>query len=177
MHPRYGQKFQKHTKNFVSHVGTSVAINLAYSAIEELGLGVKASGKVPRSIGKETFIWNPEVLTPFRNRLRKEGIDPEQKIDWITRGEKSEVAVYETLDTPSQHSDGLEVRDRQILLTDAINFCEFLRNQMTAHGFSSATQRLGPYEVYNVQQVARFLILSKCGLWNTWTEDLRRLYV
>ena len=76
----------------------------------------------------------------------------------------------------TEYSDGVEVRDRKVSLPDAINFCEFLRNTMTAHAFSSKTQRLGPYEVYNVQQVARFLILSKCNLWNTWTEELRKRY-
>lgn len=176
MHPRNGQVFEKHTNSFASHVGTSVAINLAYSAIEELDLGVKASGKIPRSIGEGTFVWNPKVLEPFKARLRNAGIDPEGKIDWVTRGDKSEVAVYEMLNRLSEYSDEFEVRDRQVSLPDAINFCEFLRNQMTAHAFSSATERLGPYEVYNVQQVARFLILSKCRLWNTWTEDLRSFY-
>lgn len=176
MHPRYGQVFEKHTDDFASHVGTSVAINLAYSAIEELDLGVKASSKIPRSIEERTFVWNPKILDPFKARLRNSGIDPERTIDWVTRGEQSEVAVYKMLNRLSEYSDGFEVRDRQVSLPDAINFCEFLRNQMTAHAFSSATQRLGPYEVYNVQQVARFLILSKCKLWNTWTRDLRRLY-
>lgn len=176
MHPRYGQVFEKHTDSFASHVGTSVAINLAYSAIEELDLGVKASPDKPRSIGKGTFEWNSKVLDPFMARLRKAGIDPKRMIDWVTRGDQSEVPVYEMLDQLSKNSDGVEVRDRQISVPDAINFSEFLRNTMTAHAFSSETQRLGPYEVYNVQQVARFLILSKCNLWNTWTEELRKRY-
>lgn len=176
MHPRSGQVFEKHTDNFVSHVGTSVAINFAYSAIEELDLGVKASREVPRSIGKGTFVWNPKVLEPFKGRLRNAGIDPERTIDWVTRGDQSEVPVYEMLNQLSEHSDGVEVRDRQISVPDAINFSEFLRSKMTAHAFSSESSRLGPYEVYNVQQVARFLILSKCNLWNTWTEELRKRY-
>ncbi len=176
MNPRHGQVFEKHTDDFASHVGTSVAINLAYSAIEELDLGVKASREVPRSISKETFVWNPKVLEPFKARLRKAGIDPERTIDWVTRGDQSEVPVFEMLNELSEHSDGVEVRDRQISVPDAINFSEFLRNTMTAHAFSSKTNRLGPYEVYNVQQVARFLILSNCNLWNTWTEELRKRY-
>ena len=86
------------------------------------------------------------------------------------------MSVYEALNKISEHSDGVEVRDRQISVPDAINFSEFLRNTMTAHAFSSETSRLGPYEVYNVQQVARFLILSKCNFLNTWTEELRDRY-
>ncbi|WP_298430649.1 hypothetical protein [uncultured Jannaschia sp.] len=176
MHPRYGQVFDKHTDNFTSHVGTSVAINLAYSAIEELDLGVKASREVPRSVGNGTFVWNPKVLDPFKARLRNAGIDPERTIDWVARGDQSEVPVYEMLNQPSETSDGVEVRDRQISVPDAINFSEFLRSKMTAHAFSSESSRLGPYEVYNVQQIARFLILTKCNLWNTWTEELRKRY-
>jgi len=141
MHPRNGQVFEKHTGSFAAHVGTSVAINLAYSAIEELDLGVKASGKIPRSIGEGTFVWNPKVLEPFKARLRNAGIDPERTIDWVTRCDQSEVAVYEMLHRLSEYSDVFEVRDRQVSLPDAINFCEFLRNQMTAHAFSSATER------------------------------------
>jgi hypothetical protein len=176
MHPRNGQIFEKHTSDFASHVGTSVAINLAYSTIEELGLGVGASGERPRSLSTETFEWNPEVLEPFKKRLKASGVDPDRTIDWVSRGDKSEVAIYAMLDSPSDYSDGELVRDRKVALPDAINFCEYLRNQMTAHVFSSSTPRLGPYEVYNTQQVARFLTLSKCGLFNVWTEGLRTRY-
>jgi hypothetical protein len=164
------------TGDFASHVGTSVAINLAYSTIEELGLGVGASGERPRSLSKETFEWNPEVLEPFKKRLKASGVDPDRTIDWVSRGDRSEVAIYAMLDSPSDYSDGELVRDRKVALPDAINFCEYLRNQMTAHVFSSSTPRLGPYEVYNTQQVARFLTLSKCGLFNVWTEGLRTRY-
>jgi hypothetical protein len=173
MHPRYKQAFQKHSTDFSAHVGTSVAINLAFSAIQELDLDVKASREKPRSIGKGTFSWNPEVLGPFEERLRKAGIDPGITFDWVTRGDQTEVGIYQMLDAPSDHSDGSDVRDRRVSLPDAITFCEYLRNTMTAHAFSNDTPRLGPYEVYNVQQVARLLILSKCNFWNTWTDDLR----
>lgn len=173
MNPRFGQVFQKHTDNFSSQVGTSVAINLAYSAIEELGLGVQASAKTPRSIGQGTFVWNPVVLGPFRERLQKAGIDSDRTVDWVTRGDRTEVGIYRMLDNPSNGSDGFDIRDRKVSLPDAINFCEYLRNTLTAHAFSTNTPRLGPYEVYNVQQVARLLILTKCNLWNTFAEDLR----
>ena len=175
MHPQHGQAFEKHSDSFASHVVTSGAINLAYSAIEELDLNVKASRENPRNI-QGTPQWEPKFLIKFKERLQKAGIDPERKINWVTRGKQSEVAVYEMFDQLSEYSDGTEVRDRQISLPDAINFSEYLRNKMTAHAFSSETSRLGPYEVYNVQQVARFLILSKCKLWNTSTEELRKRY-
>lgn len=177
MQPRYGQVFEKHTDNFASHVGTSVAINLAYSAIQELGLDVKASGKKERWSDKADFVWNPEVLEGLNARLKRAGIDPDRSVDWIVRGEKSEVEIHPIRVCLASYSDGEKVRDLELSLPDAINRCEYLRNFMTAHAFSSATTpRLGPYEVYNVQQVARLLILTKCNLWNTWTEDLRKRY-
>lgn len=176
MHPFHGQKFEKHTNDFASHVGTSVAINLAYSAIEELGLGVRASTEKKRNIGEKTFIWNPEVLEPFKDRLQRAGVEPNSTIDWVTRGNKTEIDIYKMIDQPSDHFDGVEVRDRSVSVHDAINFCEYLRNTKTAHAFSEETPLLGPYEVYNVQQVARFLILSKCNLWSVSTEDLHRRY-
>lgn len=176
MHPRFEQVFLKHSADFSLHVRTSVAINLAYSAIQELDLDVKASPEKPRSIGQGTFVWNPEVLSSFKERLRKADIDPEIIVDWIIRGEQTEVDIYKMLDNSSAHSNGVDIRDRQVSLPDAINFCEFLRNTMTAHAFSTDTPRLGPYEVYNTQQVARLLILSKCKLWNTRIEDLRKRY-
>jgi hypothetical protein len=175
MHPRSGQVFEKHTDDFASHVGTSVAINLAYSAIEELDLGVKASSENRRNI-EGTPYWRPEFLEQFKERLQKAGLDPDTKIDWVARGGETEIPIYQMIGALSDHSDGADIRDRQVPLPDAINFCEYLRNKMTAHAFSSQTKRLGPYEVYNVQQVARFLILSKCNLWNTWIEGLRRRY-
>ena len=178
MHPRYGQVFEKHSDSFASHVRTSIAINLAYSAIEELGFGVRASKNKPRNIGGKNFVWNPEVLEPFEARLKQAGIDPAHVIDWITRGKQTEVEIYEMLDRRSDYSDGTEIRDRQVSLPNAINFCEYLRNTMTAHAFSNSndTPRLGPYEVYNTQQVARFMILSKCNLWCVCTGDLRSHY-
>jgi hypothetical protein len=47
-----------------------------------------------------------------------------------------------------------------------------LRNFITAHAFGAKSRRLGPYEVYNTQQVARLLILSTLGFWKVRTRDL-----
>lgn len=176
MQPRFRQVFQKHSSNFSSHVGTSVAINLAYSAIQELGLDVKSSSQNPRWSDNKKFVWNPAVLEKLKTRLKDAGIDPDGTIDWIVRGEKSEVEVHPIRDSFAVQSDGGDVRDLELSLPDAINSCEYLRNFMTAHAFSSSTPLLGPYEVYNTQKVARFLTLSKCGLWNVWTDELTTRY-
>ncbi|MEQ8658520.1 MAG: hypothetical protein RIC24_14560 [Hyphomicrobiales bacterium] len=176
MHPRHRQVFEKHSSDFASHVGTSVAINLAYSTIQELGLDVRASAKNKRWSDNKDFVWNQDVLGRLKTRLKEAGIDPDRTIDWVVRGEKSEVEVHPLRDDLTAYSDGGVVRDLELSLPDAINRCEHLRNFMTAHAFSISTPLLGPYEVYNTQQVARFLLLSKCQLWNIWTDDLRAGY-
>jgi len=173
MHPRYGQVFEKHTDEFKSHVRSSIAINLAYSAIEELSLTVQASSEKPRFL-QGTKDWNPEVLEPFLERLSKGNIEPDATIDWIARGAITELEAFAGIGEASEFSDGDEVRDIKVSLPYAIQFCEFLRNQLTAHSFKAGTERLGPYEVFNCQNVARLLLLKRCKMFGVWTEDLRR---
>lgn len=171
MHPQYGQIFEKHSGEFSDHVRSSIAINLAFSAIEEMNLQVNSSREKPRWLDKE-YTWNPPVLQDINSRLAKAGINPEKVVDWVVRGDETELTIQPARDRFSSHSDGQTVRDIELSLPDAIHACSYLRNFMTAHAFGAETHRIGPYEVYNVQQVARFLILSKCGLWNVWTGDL-----
>lgn len=116
------------------------------------------------------------MLGKLKTRLTGAGIDPDRTIDRVVRGDKSEVEVHPIRDSLAAYSDGGEVRDLELSLPDAINRCEHLRNFMTAHAFSSSSPLLGPYEVYNTQQVARFLLLSKCGLWNVWIDELKARY-
>lgn len=49
-------------------------------------------------------------------------------------------------------------------------FCDVFRS----HGFSDSSEFLGPYEVFNVESLARRLILSKAQLWNVSTDDILR---
>lgn len=170
-HPRYGQIFEKHSGEFLDHVRSSIAINLAFSAIEEMNLQVNSSREQPRWLDKE-YTWNPSVLKDITSRLEKAGINPEKRVDWVVRGDETELAIQPARDRFSAYSDGQIVRDIELSLPDAIHACSYLRNFMTAHAFGKETPRVGPYEVYNVQQVARFLSLSICGLFNVWTGNL-----
>ena len=170
-HPAHGQMFEKHSGEFSDHVRTSTAINLAFSAIEELNLQVKSSREKPRWLDNE-YTWNPTVLKDIKARLERAGINPERTVDWVVRGSETEPAIQPARNRFSSYSDGKTIRDIELSLPDAIHACSFLRNYMTAHAFGGETPLLGPYEVYNVQQVARLLILSKCGVWNARTVDL-----
>jgi len=106
------------------------------------------------------------------SRLEKAGINLDRTVDWIARGDETELAIQPARARFSAYGDGQIVRDIELSLPDAIHACSYLRNFITAHAFGKETPRLGPYEVYNVQQVARFLVLSKCGLFNVWADDL-----
>ncbi|WP_139231358.1 hypothetical protein [Aliiroseovarius crassostreae] len=176
MHPRYGQAFEKHTDEFASHVRSSIAINLAYSAIEELGLTVQASSKKRRFLPGANNEWNPKVLEPFVGRLSKSNIERDATIEWVTRGAATELQVFSEIGEASEFSDGEKIRDSMVSLPYAIQFCEYLRNQLTAHSFKEGTECLGPYEVYNCQNVARFLLLKRCEMFNVRTKDLKNRF-
>ncbi|MEZ2224339.1 hypothetical protein [Rhizobium sp. RCC_161_2] len=173
-HPRYGQMFEKHSSLHSAHVGTSIAINLAFSAIEELQLQVKSSARNKRWLDLKAGQWNPTVLEDLRVRLRAAHIDPDSTMTWIVRGDRSlaETEITPVLGIPTPYSDGQTVRDVEVTLPDALHICSFIRNYMTAHRFGEASPFLGPYEVHNVQSLARQLILCACGLWRVSTENL-----
>lgn len=177
MNPRFGQAFEKHTDDFASHVGSSIAINLAYSSIEELGLTVQASRDKPRFLPGTNNEWNPAVMKPFQKRLCESNIEPDATIDWTIRGEMTEFHDFAAFGEGTDFSDGDNIRDRVVSLPYAIQFCEYLRNKMTAHSFQDETARIGLYEVYNCQNVARFLLLKRCKMFNVWTEDLKRQFI
>lgn len=175
-HPRHGQVFEKSSEHHADQVNTSVAINLAFSAIEELQLQVKSDAKSKRWLDNVTAEWNPLVLEDIKNRLAEAGVNPEHKVSWILRGDESisEASIRPTLGTPAPYSDSQVVRDLELTLPEALHFCSYIRNFMTAHKLREVSAYLGPYEVHNVQSVARLLILSKCGVWNVCAHDLSR---
>lgn len=173
-HPRYGQMFEKYSPLYAAHVGTSIAINLAFSAIEELQLQVKSSPSNKRWLDLKAGQWNPDVLEDLRVRLRAAHIDPDTTMNWIVRGDRSldESEIVPALGIPAPYSDGQMVRDVEVTLPDALHICSFIRNYMTAHRFGEASPFLGPYEVHNAQCLARQLILSACSLWGISTVEL-----
>lgn len=107
-HPRYGQIFEKHSPLYAAHVGTTIAINLAFSAIEELQLQVKSSAKNKRWVDSKAGQWNPDVLEDLRARLRAAHIDPDRTMTWIVRGDRSlaETEITPALGIPAPYSDG-----------------------------------------------------------------------
>ena len=72
----------------VYHVYLANAVTLAYSAIEELGLEIRASQKSP---SKASGSWNPVVKANLEARLRDSGIDVSNPEIWILRGPKTRI--------------------------------------------------------------------------------------
>jgi hypothetical protein len=173
-HPRYGQMFERHSPLYRDHVGTSIAINLAFSAIEELQLQVKSSDKNKRWLDPKAGQWNPDVLQDLQARMRAAHIDPDRTMTWIVRGDRSlaESKITPVLGIPTPYSDGQIIRDVEVTLPHALHIASYIRNYMTAHRFGEASQFLGPYEVHNMQNLVRQLILCACGLWGISTSDL-----
>ena len=82
--PRYGQVFSNTSPIFQAHVRQLAAIVSAYSAIEELGLEIRASTNKPR-FNKDRS-WNMDVWIELENRLIEAGVELDRKFNWILRG-------------------------------------------------------------------------------------------
>ena len=149
------------------------AIVSAYSAIEELGLDIRASEKDP-SKGKRGD-WLPEKREEMISRLKLANINVDDTFVWELRGGRKcieEKKVFTRKGEKAPWSFGLHVRDEEIELVDAIDRASFLRSQIASHKFSSAKSGkkklikvLSIYDVANVQFLARRLILESLKLW------------
>lgn len=67
------------------HIAFAYAIISAYSALEDIGLEIRASAKQPSRIAGK---WNPVVLSDLEKRLRDAGIDLDDPLLWTIRGPK-----------------------------------------------------------------------------------------
>src|SRR4029077_19451960 len=73
----------------IIHVYFANAITLAYSAIEELGLEIRASRENPSKMPDGT--WNSTIKADVEARLRKSGIDFSSTAIWTLRGPKTRI--------------------------------------------------------------------------------------
>jgi hypothetical protein len=166
--PRYGQVFDHYDYKKQTHTRSAFAIISAFSVIEELGLEIRSSAKNPRFLNPEKGEWNPKVLDNIEKRLNTIGIDKSSTFDWIFRGEKTEVEKnfkpYFGYD--SQWTKfGESVRDKTLTFPEAIHNASYLRNFIASHKFKELTEFISPYDVFNVQCLARKLILESLGMW------------
>jgi len=149
------------------HVTFCYAIVSAYSAIEDLGLEIRASAKKPSRINGE---WNPVVKQDLENRLNRHHIDLSEPVLWTVRGPRRKTEKVRPLPSaPRAPWAGWTVRDVEMHISDAIANADWFRDRVASHGVTSLTRVLSPYDVINVQHLTRRLILESLGFWR-WHE-------
>lgn len=152
------------------HVLFCHAIISAFAAIEDLGLNVPAGHGRPSRIGDD---WNPEVKADLERRLRAAGVDLVEKFLWTVRGPRRKIEKSRPVPSLSKARWSVgPVRDCEVHITDAIAYASWLRDRVAAHTVKDLTRVLSPYDVVNVQDVARRLLLEALGFWR-WHEKER----
>ena len=145
----------------VYHVYLANAVTLAYSAIEELGLEIRASQKSP---SKASGSWNPVVKANLEARLRDSGIDVSNPEIWILRGPKTRIEKHRPVPHVGKASwSGGPVRDVKVELIEALWLASGLRSTTTTHRFPDRARSLTVYDAHNVQSLARRLIIERFG--------------
>jgi len=89
LHPGQSPRRFRVQTDTITHVYLANAVTVAYSAIEELGLEIRASQKNPSKMRDGT--WNPSVKVDVEARLRKSGIDTSSMAIWTLRGPKTRI--------------------------------------------------------------------------------------
>lgn len=155
------------------HVMFCHAIISAYSVVEDLKLSVIASAEKPSRIKGE---WNPEVRNDLESRLAKAGVDLGETLLWTARGPRRRIEKRRPI------PDGLKapwsawvVRDSEIQVIDAIAYAQWLRSAIASHGVKELTPVLSPYDVINVQHLARRLLLENLGFWRWHEREIARI--
>lgn len=166
--PRYGNLFNNYSIKREQHTNQAFAIISAFSVIEELGLEIRSSSKNIRFLDKKEGIWNPVVLNNIIHRLKEVNISEEITFDWIFRGGKTNVE-NELVPYFGYNSAwceyGEEVRDKTLTFPEAIHNASYLRNYIAAHKFNDLTKHINPYDVFNIQNLARKLFLERTSFW------------
>jgi hypothetical protein len=170
-HPTEGRRFGVELDP-LNHVLFAYAIIAAYSVIEELGFEVRTTKEHPSSRIKRGQ-WDPVLREDLENRLRSGGIDLNDDEVFILRGtptivEREGRRRGTVWGTKASWATG-EVRDRHLSVVDAIGYASWLRSNVSSHKLSRGARHeqraasLTIYDVQNVQQLARRLLLETTG--------------
>jgi hypothetical protein len=151
-------------KDPIFHVYLANAITLAYSAIEEMGLEIRASQQNPMRMPDGT--WNPKVKLNLETRLQKAGIDLKEPHIWTLRGPKTRIEKHgrPTGTSKPRWSRG-QVRDINMPVIDALAMARWLRSRTSTHRFTDIAQSLTAYDAHGVQSLARRLLMGTLGFW------------
>jgi hypothetical protein len=145
------------------HVRCAYAIVIAYSVIEELSLELRASNTNPSFIKGE---WNPSVRAELERRLLQARINLKETFLWELRDTPTSIerAHPPKFQTKASWAYG-KIRDGEMELVDALAQASWLRSKVSAHKLRELAGALNYYEVFNVQHLARRLLLEKMGFW------------
>jgi hypothetical protein len=164
LHPRQSPRLFGIQTDPIFHVYLANAVTLAYSSIEDMGLEIRASQKIPSKMPDGT--WNPKVKADVEARLTKAGIDISRPHIWTLRGPKTRIETIRPPPSAGKPSWSRgRVRDVNVRLIDALALASWLRSTIATHGFSRTARSLTVYDAYNVQSLARRLIMKKFGFW------------
>jgi hypothetical protein len=113
------------------HVTFSYAITAAYSALEDIGLELRASRDKPSRINGK---WNPIVRDDLYNRLLKAGINIDEPFLWTVRGPIRKIERRRGIRFlyKAPWAMGL-VKDCEVEVTDAIAYADWLRDRVASH--------------------------------------------
>jgi hypothetical protein len=155
------------------HVTFCHAILSAYSVLEDIGLELRASRDRPSRINGE---WNPVVRSDLEARLQEAGINTDEPLLWTVRGTKRKLerrrGVPILRKAPWSRAT---VRDCNLDIVDAIAYADWLRDCVAAHNVKDLTRVLTPYDVVNVQHLARRLLLESLGFWRWFKVQRKRI--
>jgi hypothetical protein len=146
------------------HIVLAHAVVAVHSALEDLGLELRASRDRPSRINGA---WNPIVRQDLEARLVTARVSLTERMHWTIRGRSTAVHEARRLQ-PSQRSPwsrGPYVRDGLVDIVDAIAYLDWLRDTIATHASKKLTPSLSPYDIVNVQHLVRQLLLQVMGFW------------
>jgi hypothetical protein len=160
----FPRRFGVH-KDPIFHVYLANAITLAYSAIEEMGLEIRANERIPMRMPDGQ--WNPKIRLDLETRLQAAGIDLNEAHIWTLRGPKTRIERKGRPVGTSKPSwsRGPIVRDINMPVIDALAMARWLRSRTSTHRFTDTARSLTAYDVHSVQSLARRLLMESLGFW------------
>lgn len=146
-----------------AHVCFAQAVTTAYGVLEDLGVELRASTKMPSVLGGQ---WNPPVKADLEERLTAAQINLTEPLTWLVRGSPTRLESKRPIPIAARASwAGGPNRDRDLSLIDAIARASWLRSKVSAHGTGKLTVSLTPVDVHNVQHLARRILMEVAGFW------------
>ena|GEM_PF-4625468 len=135
-------------------MGYSIIVD--YSILEELNLQVIANKDRPSSIGGK---WNPDVVRELQGRLSAKDLDPDKKIPWLSRSTRNRPFKEHIRNCElCEWSDGQDVRDFNISITEAILETSYIRSQIASHANAERVANLCLYDVDNSNTLIRCIL-------------------